>query len=87
LESSAGYNVKPPKVKPKVQTFGHELPRPLNLDGHSLKPPKAKPKVQRKKEHPTLVLAENIPSNLTAKTLSMFEFFMEKNIDGLSIVV
>jgi hypothetical protein len=28
-----GHSVKAPNAKPKVQTFGHELPRPLD---HSL---------------------------------------------------
>jgi hypothetical protein len=65
----AGHSVKPPKTKPEVQTFGHELPWPLDLDGHSVKPPKFKPKVQRKKEHPTLFPAQNNPSNLMVKTL------------------
>jgi len=36
----------------KVQIFGHELPRPLNLDGHSVKPLKAKPKVQTQRSIP-----------------------------------
>jgi hypothetical protein len=57
LEPSAKHNVNPPKAKPKVQTFGHELPRPLDLDGHNVKPPKAKAKLQRKKVYPTLSLA------------------------------
>jgi hypothetical protein len=70
--------VKPPKAKTKFQTFGDELPRPLDLDGHSMKTSKAKSKVQRKKEHPTLFLAQYNPSNLTAKILSMFDFFMKK---------
>jgi hypothetical protein len=48
------HGVKPTKAEPKVQTFGRDLLRPLNLDGHSVKPLKAKPKGQRKKEHPTL---------------------------------
>jgi hypothetical protein len=34
--------MKPSKAKPKVQTFGHEIPGPLDLDNHILKPPKAK---------------------------------------------
>jgi hypothetical protein len=48
------------------------IPLSLNLDGHSVKPPKAKPKVQRKKEYPTLFPAQNNPSNLTAKIMSIF---------------
>jgi hypothetical protein len=75
LEPSFGHNVKPPKAKPRVQTFGYELPWALDLDGHSLKPLKAKPKAQRKKEHPTSVPAQNNLSNLTAKILSVFCFF------------
>jgi hypothetical protein len=67
--------VKPPKAKPKVQTFGHELPWALDLDGHNVKPPNAKPKVQRMREHPTFFLAQNNPSNLTAKILSMIDSF------------
>ena len=62
-----------------VQTFGHELPRLLDLDGHSVKPPKVKPKVQRKKEHPILFLVQKNPSNLTTKILIVFYFFMKKN--------
>jgi hypothetical protein len=61
--------VKLSKDKPTVQTF---------LDGHMVKPQKAKPKVHRKKEHPILFPAQNNPSNLMAKILSMFDFFMEK---------
>jgi hypothetical protein len=49
---SAGQSVKPPKAKPEVQTCGHELPWPLDLDGHSVKPPKAKPKVQTQRSMP-----------------------------------
>jgi hypothetical protein len=52
VEPSAGHSVKPPKAKPKVQTFGHELPRPLDLDGQRVKPPKAKPKVQTQRSMP-----------------------------------
>jgi hypothetical protein len=66
--------MKPPKAKAKVQTFGHELPYPLDLDGHNVKPPKAKPRVQRKNEHPTLFPVQNNPSNLTAKILSLLKF-------------
>jgi hypothetical protein len=44
------------------------------LAGHSVKPPKAKPKVQKKEEYPTLFLAQNNSSNLTAKILSMIYF-------------
>jgi hypothetical protein len=71
--------VKPPKAKPKVQTFGCELPQPLDLDNHGVKPSKAKPKVQREKEHPTLFIIKNSPSNPTVKILSVFCFiFMKK---------
>jgi hypothetical protein len=42
--------------------------------GSGVKPPKAKPKVHRKKKHPTLFRAQNSPSNLTAKILSVFDF-------------
>ena len=59
--------------KGQVQTFGHELLRPLNLDSHSVKPPKAMPKVQWKKDHPTLFHAQNNPSNLTVKILLVFK--------------
>jgi hypothetical protein len=78
--------VKPPKAKPKVQTSGHELSWPLDLDGHSVKPPKVKPQAQRKKEHPTLFIAQNNPSNLMTKILSMNDFSMKK-FDGLSTKV
>jgi hypothetical protein len=82
--------VKPPKAKPKVQTFGHELPQPLNLDSCSVKPPKAKPKLQTQTpnsmEHPTLFFAQNNPSNLTTKILPMIDFLIKKN-DGLSTIV
>jgi hypothetical protein len=44
----------------------------------SVKHPKAKPKFLRKKEHPTLSLAQYNASNLTAKILSMIDFFMKK---------
>jgi hypothetical protein len=76
----AGHSVKPPKAKPKFQSFGHELAQPLDLDGHSVKPPKAKPKVQRKKEHPTLFHAQNNPSNPTAKILLVFYFYFYEKI-------
>jgi hypothetical protein len=53
-----------------------------------VKLPKAKSKVQRKKEHPTLFVAQNNPSNPTANILSIFIFiFMEKKIDGLLTIV
>jgi hypothetical protein len=41
-----GHSVKHLKVKSKVETLGHELPRPLDLHSHSVKLIKAKPKVQ-----------------------------------------
>jgi hypothetical protein len=53
--------VKPLKAKSKVQTFGHELPRPLDLDGHSVKPPKAKPKVQTQRSIPLYSLLKITP--------------------------
>jgi hypothetical protein len=53
----------------------------------NVKPPKAKPKVQKKKGHPTLFPIPNNPSNLTAKILSMFDFFMKNQIDGLLTIV
>jgi hypothetical protein len=43
-----------------------------------VKLPKAKPKVQRKKEHPTLLLAQNNLFNPTAKILSIFDFIPKK---------
>jgi hypothetical protein len=86
LKPLVGHCGKPPKAKPKVQTYGRELPPPLDLHNYGVKPPKAKPKVQRKKEHPTVFLAQNNPSNLTAKILSMIHFLMKK-INGLSSIV
>ena len=56
------------------------------LVGHSLKPQKAKPKGPNSKEHPTLFLAQNNPSYLTAKVLSMIGFIMKKT-DGLATIV
>jgi hypothetical protein len=44
-----------------------------------VKLPKVKLKVQRKKEHPTVFLTQNDPSNPTAKILSMFGFLMKRN--------
>jgi hypothetical protein len=79
VESSVGHSVKHAKAESKVQTFGHELPRPLDLDSHSVKPPKAKPKVQTKKEHPTLFRAPNNSFNLMAKILSMINSLLKKN--------
>jgi len=38
------HSLKLPNVKPRVQTFGLELPWPFDLDGHSVRPPKAKAK-------------------------------------------
>jgi hypothetical protein len=55
------YSVKPPKAKLKVQIFGHELPRPLDLDNHSVKPPKAKPKVQTQRNIPLYSLLKITP--------------------------
>jgi hypothetical protein len=57
----------------------HELPRPLDLDGQSVKPPKAKPKVQTQRSMPLLFLAQNNPSNLKAKILSMIDYLMKRN--------
>jgi hypothetical protein len=71
--------VKPPKAKRKVQTFGHELPRPLDSDGQSVKPPKGQAQSPNSNEHATLFLAQNNPSNLTAKILSMIDYLMKKN--------
>jgi hypothetical protein len=45
-----------------------------------VKPPKAKPKSPNSKEHATLLLAQNNPSNLTAKILSMIDYYNEKNV-------
>jgi hypothetical protein len=78
--------VKPPKAKPKVQTFCHELPQPLDLDGRSVKPPKAKPDVQRKKEHPTLLPVQNNPSNVIANILSKY-FKVVLNINVIQILI
>jgi hypothetical protein len=77
-------SVKAPKTKLKVQTFGHELSWPFDLDNHSVKPPKAKPKVQRLKEHPTLSFIQDNPSNLTAKILLVFKILMKKNRQPLN---
>jgi hypothetical protein len=80
--------VKLSRANLEVQSFSHELSLSLNLDDHNAKPPTAKPKVQRKKEHPTLFLAQNKSSNLTTKILSMLDLsFYKKNIDGLSTIV
>jgi hypothetical protein len=49
------------KAKPKVQTFGHELSRPLDLDGHSVKPPKVEPKVQTQRSMPLYSLLKITP--------------------------
>jgi hypothetical protein len=40
------FHVKHADLQWPTQTFGHEPPWPLDLDGHSVKHPKAKPKVQ-----------------------------------------
>ena len=73
-------SVKSPKAKSRVQTFGLELSQPLDLDNFSVKPSKAKPKVQRKKEHSTLFLVQNNPSNLTINIMSMIEIHLQKKI-------
>jgi len=44
---------------------------------------KAKPKNPNSKEHATLLFAQNNPSNLTAKILSMIDYFNEKKIRPL----
>jgi hypothetical protein len=55
---------------------------------HSVKSPNVKPKVQRKKEHPTFLLVQNNPFNLTAKILLTFSFlFLWEKIDGLMTMV
>jgi hypothetical protein len=74
LERTAVHSVRPTKAKPKVQTFGHELPRPFNLDGHSVKPPKAKSKVQTHGGATHFISCPKQPFNLTAKILSIFLF-------------
>jgi hypothetical protein len=84
LEPLASHSLKPPKAKPKVQTFGHEFSQLLDLDGHNVKPSKAKPKVQRKKVHPTLLCAQNNPSNLTTKILSNIFYFVRTNRQPLN---
>jgi hypothetical protein len=68
LEPLARHSVKPPNAKLKVQTFGHELPRPLNLDGHYVKLPNGKSK--GRSDIPLYSMPKTTPPNLTVKILS-----------------
>jgi hypothetical protein len=79
VEPSDGHSVKPSKAKPKVQTFGHELPRPLDLDGHSVKPPKAKPKVQTQRNIPFYSLLKITPPIYQPRSCQWLICLMKRN--------
>jgi hypothetical protein len=64
----------------RVQRNGLKIAKEI-LELKPLAGSSVKPKVQThsmKKEHPTLFPTQNNPSNLTAKILSMIDFFYEK---------
>jgi hypothetical protein len=73
-------------AKSKVQTFGHELPWPPNLDGHSVKPPKAKPKGQTQRSTPLYSLLKITPPIQWPRFCHWLIFLMNKTNSLLTIV-
>jgi hypothetical protein len=55
----------------------------LDLDNHSVKPTKAQAQSPKEGGASHLFLAENKPSNLMTKILSIFDSFYEKKLKGL----